>query len=115
MSDTPQTDELLTAFSEWTQREEELWLSVFQDTSQLLMGAMLDPEAPDTVSKLPYQERCEILQMDVTMAAELADRAVKEMQVRWGIQKEQKRKARTQAKSAYETRANQRAKTRSRK
>lgn len=104
MSDIPQGDELLKAFPEWTETEEELWLDRFQAFSDLLIGARLDPEAPERKRGLGQQERYDIFRADLMMAGELADAAVEEMQTRFSIQDQQKARQRRRAKQAYQTR-----------
>ena len=45
-SPPPSSEELLKAFPEWTEREEVLWLDVYQEAIPLLIGARLDPDSP---------------------------------------------------------------------
>ena len=89
-----ETDELLKVFSEWSEREEELWIELYQDFIAQLIGARLDPESPQRVKLQDYQQRYDTLTEDLLMAAELADRAIQELHVRFDIQKqhEEKRK-----------------------
>ena len=101
-SDTPSSEELLKAFPEWTPREEDSWLELFKEYSLLLMGARLDPE--DDTPRAEYQERLDAFKEDLLMAAELADGAIEETLRRFEIQKQQKEKQRTRAKSTYQAR-----------
>lgn len=113
-SDTPSSEELLKAFPEWTEREEILWLDVYQEAIPLLIGARLDPDTPGNRA-LPspdYTERLDGFKQDILMAAELADAAVEEMQTRFTVQDQQKKKARRKVQQAYKTRRGQRLESR---
>ncbi len=112
MTDTPSSDELLKAFPEWTDREEELWIDRFQAFSDLLVGARLDPEAPERKSRLEYQERLDQFAEDIMMAADLADAAVSEIQERFDVQAQQRAKQRKSAKARYQNRRSQRLESR---
>lgn len=112
MSDTPSSEELLKAFPEWTDREEDAWLQFFQDITQALIGARLDPESPERIRRLQHQDRYELFREDILMGAELADAAVEEMQARFSIQEAQQRNRRRRAKAAYQARRGQRLKSR---
>ena len=116
MSDTPTSEELLRAFPEWTEREEVLWLDVYQEAIPLLIGARLDPDEPGnhSIARLEYPERLADFKGEILMAAELADAAVEEMQTRFTVQDQQKTKARRKAQQAYKTRRGQRLESRKR-
>lgn len=106
MNDTPTSEELLKAFPEWSEREEALWLDVYQEAIPLLIGARLDPDRPGNraIPRPDYKERLEGFKEDILMAAELADAAVEEMQTRFTVQDQQKAKGRRKANSAYQER-----------
>lgn len=112
MTDTPSGDELLKAFPEWTDREEELWIDRFQAFSDLLVGARLDPEAPERKDRQEHQERLDTMRDDLLLAAELADASVSEMQERFGIQAQQRAKQRKKARQTYQARRSQRLESR---
>lgn len=110
--DTPSSEELLKAFPEWTEQEEDLWIERFQAFSDILIGARLDPDSSDRKGLQEYQERLDTFREDLMMSAELADAAVAEMQTRFSIQAQQRSKQRQKAKQAYKTRRGQRLESR---
>lgn len=109
-SDAPSSDDLLKAFPEWTQREEEVWLEFYQDFTAMLVNSRLDPELEQATGNLrpEYQERQEAFKEDLLMAAELADAAIELMHDRLDVQKRQRSKARKRAATAYRTRREKR-------
>jgi len=112
MTDTPKGEELLKAFSEWTELEEDLWIELYTQFCTQLMGARLDPEAPERIGRQEYSERFDACKEDLQMAAELADAAVEEMQVRFSIQASHRKQQRNKSKSAYQTRRGKRLESR---
>ena len=111
MTDTPKGEELLKAFAEWTELEEDLWIELYTQFCTQLTGARLDPESSERIGQ-DYSERFDTFKEDLQMAAELADAAVEEMQVRFSIQASHRKQQRNKSKSSYQTRRGKRLESR---
>lgn len=109
---TPQSDELLKAFREWTDTEEEVWIELYSEFCTMLIGARMNPDSPDNMIRREYQERFDAGKEDILMAAELADAAVEEMQVRFSVQQQQRNRQRGKAKAQYQARRGKRLEAR---